>query len=84
MIALSILYTLLFVEMRRRSKSIAPCGPFAIERARIQKRVLMQSFLICFFIFLVAASYAVNGFVHIPLPLTKFATIALQMCSGRK
>lgn len=79
--SLVIIYTLLMVELRSRSSKASIDAKNAISKK--QKKVLLQSFLICFFLFLVASSYAVAGFIRIPLPLTKFATIAIQLCSGR-
>jgi len=78
--SLVIIYTLLMVELRARSAKASIDAKNAISKK--QKKVLLQSFLICFFLFLVASSYAVAGFIRIPLPLTKFATIAIQLCSG--
>ena len=87
LLALVVIYSLMFVEMRRKSAivltSISP-SDVAIHKAVSyrQRTVALQSFLICFFIGLVATIFALAGFVPVPLPLVKLATISLQLCSG--
>src|SRR4051812_28602832 len=90
MSSLVTLYTLLLHELYRRgdearvypSTESTRASSHETRRLKMQRRVLLQTFLICFLLFLVAASYAVAGFIRIPLPLTKLATIAIQACSG--
>uniref|UniRef100_A0A915EJM9 Uncharacterized protein n=1 Tax=Ditylenchus dipsaci TaxID=166011 RepID=A0A915EJM9_9BILA len=72
--SLLVLYSLLYYRLKRKSTKYANKGD--------SKKVMLQSFLICVFVFIVAVCYTVAGFIHIPNRLTKFATIAVQICSG--
>ncbi|KAI1709737.1 serpentine type 7TM GPCR chemoreceptor srt domain-containing protein [Ditylenchus destructor] len=78
MSSLVVLYSLLLYGMwRYRATSTAKR-----QLREMQKRVMLQSFFICFSVFLVAAAYAAASFIRIPSQLGKFATMALQLCSG--
>src|SRR6185437_16115577 len=52
------LYSLLLWELRKRHSEASSASGREAKRSRMQRRLLLQSFLICFFLFLVAASYA--------------------------
>uniref|UniRef100_A0A915EJF5 7TM GPCR serpentine receptor class x (Srx) domain-containing protein n=1 Tax=Ditylenchus dipsaci TaxID=166011 RepID=A0A915EJF5_9BILA len=76
---LLILYSLLLYRLKKKS------GKYQTKNgrtSRMQKHVMLQSFLICFFMFCVAFTYTLCGFVQLPKNMTKIATISLQMCSG--
>ncbi|KAI1717452.1 serpentine type 7TM GPCR chemoreceptor srt domain-containing protein [Ditylenchus destructor] len=78
MSSLIILYSLLLFGMWRHRLHM-------VEKKALrsmQKKVLLQSCVICFSVFTVAAAYAIASFVRIPNELGKFATMALQLCSG--
>ncbi|KAI1717451.1 serpentine type 7TM GPCR chemoreceptor srt domain-containing protein [Ditylenchus destructor] len=78
MSSLIVLYSLLLYGMwRYRATSVAKR-----QLREMQKRVMLQSFFICFSVFLVAGAYAAASFIRIPSQLGKFATMALQLCSG--
>ncbi|KAI1733207.1 serpentine type 7TM GPCR chemoreceptor srt domain-containing protein [Ditylenchus destructor] len=77
MIALIILYSLLLLGMWR-SKGMIEKNSLR----KMQQKVLLQASVICFSVFLVAFTYASASFIRIPNQLGKFATIALQVCSG--
>uniref|UniRef100_A0A915ERD4 7TM GPCR serpentine receptor class x (Srx) domain-containing protein n=1 Tax=Ditylenchus dipsaci TaxID=166011 RepID=A0A915ERD4_9BILA len=79
--SLLVLYSLLYYRLKRKSEKYANEVDNK-KSCKIQNNVMLQSFLICFFVFIVATCYAVAGFIHIPNRLTKFATIAVQICSG--
>lgn len=78
--ALITIYTTIMIELKKRTKEVEAGFKKAIGKR--QKKVLLQSFCICFFLFMVALAYALAGFIPVPLTLTKFATVALQLCSG--
>jgi Serpentine type 7TM GPCR chemoreceptor Srt len=65
--------------MRNSSNSQA----FTKAISRREMKIQLQCFLICLLIFLPASMYAFAGFIPIPLPLLKIATIALQLCGGQ-
>jgi len=50
--------------------------------SKMQRNVLLQSFLICFVLFCGLASYAASNFFAIPPRLAKYATMAVQTSSG--
>jgi len=81
-VTLVTIYTIIMFELRERSREAAIYSKKAVST--LQMRVLLQTSLICFFLFMVALAYGLAGFVSVPLSLTKFATVALQLCSGRK
>jgi len=54
----------------------------AKQISRRQKRVLLQCFIICFFIFAVSATYAMVGFVRMPPWLSHSCIVALQIGCG--
>uniref|UniRef100_A0A915E4I5 Uncharacterized protein n=1 Tax=Ditylenchus dipsaci TaxID=166011 RepID=A0A915E4I5_9BILA len=76
---LLVLYSLLLYRLKQNSKKYQANST---KTSKMQKHVMLQSFLICFFLFIVATCYAAAGFINIPNRLTKFATIAVQICSG--
>jgi Serpentine type 7TM GPCR chemoreceptor Srt len=85
LVALVVIYSLLFLELRRKSVSLMTPGTGDSAHTSVptrQRKVAFQSFLICFFIFLVAGIFALAGFVPVPLSMVKLTTIALQLCSG--
>jgi hypothetical protein len=86
--ALVTIYSLLLIELRRKAGVVvnpSNGGVAAVQKSAStrQRRVAFQSFLICFFIALVAVIFALAGFVSVPLPAVKLTTISLQLCSGR-
>jgi len=86
LVALVLIYTTMFIELRRRSNALITDGAGEDVKKAVsarQKKVALQSFLICFFIFLVAIIFALAGFISVPLSMVKLTTIALQLCSGR-
>uniref|UniRef100_A0A915DQK4 ABC-2 type transporter domain-containing protein n=1 Tax=Ditylenchus dipsaci TaxID=166011 RepID=A0A915DQK4_9BILA len=42
---------------------------------------MLQSFLICFFLFITSSLYAVAGLIRVPNHMLMFATISVQICS---
>lgn len=93
MAALALLYFLLIRELRNRqlrafggmSKQQREANVntgLSKDMSRMQRSVLLQSFLICFIVFCGLASYAASNFFDIPPRLAKYATIAVQTSSG--
>ncbi|KAI1693646.1 serpentine type 7TM GPCR chemoreceptor srt domain-containing protein [Ditylenchus destructor] len=77
MCSLLILYSCLLYKMRGYQNRIEKRS-----YKEMQRKVMLQSFWICFCVFLVAGAYAAAGFIRIPNKLGKCATMALQFCSG--
>ncbi|KAI1697146.1 serpentine type 7TM GPCR chemoreceptor srt domain-containing protein [Ditylenchus destructor] len=72
------LYSLLLYKMRGYQDRCTEKRSYK----EMQRKVMLQSFWICFCVFLVAGAYASAGFIRIPNNLGKCATMALQFCSG--
>uniref|UniRef100_A0A915ELI5 7TM GPCR serpentine receptor class x (Srx) domain-containing protein n=1 Tax=Ditylenchus dipsaci TaxID=166011 RepID=A0A915ELI5_9BILA len=77
---LTLLYTLLLFRLRQRARIISQKSVDGISG--VQKKVMLQSFYICFSLYMVIISYAIGMFIPVPKELAKFATIAVQMNSG--
>uniref|UniRef100_A0A915E2Y3 7TM GPCR serpentine receptor class x (Srx) domain-containing protein n=1 Tax=Ditylenchus dipsaci TaxID=166011 RepID=A0A915E2Y3_9BILA len=76
---LLVLYALLIYRLKKKS------GIYKLDTkkaSKLQKHAMLQSFLICFFLFLASSLYAVAGFIQLPNHMLKFATISVQICSG--
>jgi len=80
-ISLTLIYVLIFFDLRKKSAMISDENRKKAISKR-QMRVTFQSFLICFFLWWIAVAYAIAGFVKIPPEMGKFATMAIQVCSG--
>ncbi|KAI1699750.1 serpentine type 7TM GPCR chemoreceptor srt domain-containing protein [Ditylenchus destructor] len=77
MASLIILYSLLLYKMRDYQDR---CTEMRSNK-EMQRKVMLQSFWICFCVFLVAGGSTSTGFIRIPDNLVKYATMALQLCS---
>ncbi|KAI1699585.1 serpentine type 7TM GPCR chemoreceptor srt domain-containing protein [Ditylenchus destructor] len=73
--SLIILYSILLFRMARNSSKHDSIRS-------MQRKVLLQSFVICCSVFLVAATYGSASFIRIPLELAKCTTISVQICAG--
>jgi len=82
-IALVVIYTLMFRKMREMASRY---GKRELGESRkissMQRKAALQSFVICGALFVVVFTYAVGGFMRMPNPLLKFATMLVQVCTG--
>jgi len=79
--SLTLIYILIFFDLRNKSSMISD-GERKKAISKRQKKVTFQAFLICLFLWWIAVAYAIAGFVKIPPEMGKFATMAIQACSG--
>ena len=86
MLSLVIIYGLLFIELRKHVKVVSSHADgnstAAKQITKKQTRVQLQCFIICFFIFVVSACYALYGFIAIPMWLSRISIAALQIGCG--
>lgn len=82
MVSLTLIYAGIFVELRKKTAMISDASNRK-ALSKKQKKVTLQAFLICAFLWWIAVAYAIAGFVKIPPELGKFATMAIQLRWGR-
>ncbi|KAI1698214.1 serpentine type 7TM GPCR chemoreceptor srt domain-containing protein [Ditylenchus destructor] len=76
--SLILLYSLLFYAMHRQSHKSAVNETLSA----LQKKVFIQTFWICFSVFVVAVFWGVESWFRVPAFLTPINTIVLHICTG--